>query len=767
MTLKKSMISIAAAGVIAATITGCGSSSGGSSNGGGSTAQPTSITATDGYVYNYNVTATYADGNESNRTYGTTAVLTDAVSKTTKAAGQAQVAGSATMNLKDVLTDDQLDNLRYVTLSQAPQTTDGTTITYQTFFDANGDGLFDTAAGDVLVPAGFTMKAPAGFKMITPLTTLVQARIDTLTASDVNDSNRSEKAALALTQIASALGLTADKIKNIDPMDTVETDPAYALINALAGQLITDTEVTAVSTALATATAATTVSAALNNIAAGATASKSLFTDAANQLAADADMINTVSSWNLDALRNTTAAQTAFNPTNLTASAADFNVSDIEINSIAASTLAGAGAKIKEADLNDVTFELDTSSEANVSNKMFKLVLDLRTQETYIAADANVSSLTVVVPFELNSTVNASKVIDGKISGNIIWNGVDGAGNTFTGEMNATEFASRSGVTAIDVTDDGDVTIQAHKILTTADSNSSNKVGVDALDASIANIKMAIVDSENALQKTNAAGTASAYWGNTAIASVYGAIVETGKTILKNTLVDGRAANTASPAVNAAPAHALTLNGKETGTGTTAAPFIINNNSPLSLALAANGSTDAAEKNTTITIAASSTDLDLNTSNIISKAKANVFAATAAGSEFNTTSTTAGDLNYTITTVATDEFGESNTTTYYITANRAPVKATFVEYNTTAITIATDVDRHEMSLGTDTATDVGNAIAGRSLDVNVSAIVSLAGKLILDFNSTITGLDINISNTTDVNDTYELNATMGDLNITL
>jgi hypothetical protein len=688
MTLKKSMISIAAAGVIAATITGCGSSSGGSSNGGGSTAQPTSITATDGYVYNYNVTATYADGNESNRTYGTTAVLTDAVSKTTKAAGQAQVAGSATMNLKDVLTDDQLDNLRYVTLSQAPQTTDGTTITYQTFFDANGDGLFDTAAGDVLVPAGFTMKAPAGFKMITPLTTLVQARIDTLTASDVNDSNRSEKAALALTQIASALGLTADKIKNIDPMDTVETDPAYALINALAGQLITDTEVTAVSTALATATAATTVSAALNNIAAGATASKSLFTDAANQLAADADMINTVSSWNLDALRNTTAAQTAFNPTNLTASAADFNVSDIEINSIAASTLAGAGAKIKEADLNDVTFELDTSSEANVSNKMFKLVLDLRTQETYIAADANVSSLTVVVPFELNSTVNASKVIDGKISGNIIWNGVDGAGNTFTGEMNATEFASRSGVTAIDVTDDGDVTIQAHKILTTADSNSSNKVGVDALDASIANIKMAIVDSENALQKTNAAGTASAYWGNTAIASVYGAIVETGKTILKNTLVDGRDGNDVSPAVNAAPAHALIVGGVKGGTGTTASPLIINDDSNLTFKLDLDGSTDDVEKNTTVTISASNTvDLDLNTSAIIAAIKNDPSTASvaAAGSELNITSTTTGDVNYTITTVATDEFGEANTTVYYITGNRAP---TAFDLNSTFATTA-------------------------------------------------------------------------------
>ena len=159
MTLKKSMISVAAAGAIAALLTGCGSS-GGSSSSSSSSSQPESLTATDGYVVNYTAIASYSDldGNESNITRGNV-TLSDALTTNTKAAGASQVAGSATLDLSADMTDAQIENLTSITISRVgTTTTDGTTLNYATYFDADGNGEFNTSMEDVLAPVGFAMK---------------------------------------------------------------------------------------------------------------------------------------------------------------------------------------------------------------------------------------------------------------------------------------------------------------------------------------------------------------------------------------------------------------------------------------------------------------------------------------------------------------------------------------------------------------------------------------------------------------------------------
>jgi hypothetical protein len=681
MTIKKSLISMAAASLLVAAMTGC------SDDSSSSTPTPTpstvtSVTATDGYVYNYGVTVTYSDGNSSAKNYTTSAALTDAVKMTTKAAGKRQVAGSAVMSLSE-LNSTVLDNLKSVNLFTKGQSSDGTTITYATFFDANGNGEFNTTEGDYYVPTGgFTMSTPAGFKVISPITTIVNSRITTLMASESNDSNRSEITSLALSKVATALGLTSDKIKNVDPMDTVSSDPAYALINALMGQVIIDGEESAVATSLVSATAPATVSDALKNIAAGATSSKSLFTDAANQLAADSDMINSVSSWNLDDLRSRTmgTAKTTFTPTELTSGSADFNVTAITIGGKNTSELAGSGAKIAAGALDVTKITFDSANDTNISNKPIKFVMQIGAQEAWRAADANVSSLTVSMPMDINGT---DGTVNGVISGDITWEGVDIEGNTFYGDMNKSAFTTKVGTPIAFAS--SVLTLTVADILTTIDTNSSSKAGLD-IDNSISNVKIALVNGTTSIQQIDNSGSTNKtkYWGNTAIASVLGGINVTGKTILKNALVDGRQGGGATAAVNVKPNNTFNVSGANRGvtggatssTDTNAtARIVFNNDTNRSVSLT-KSAVDSLEENTTIAFTLGDMLTDTNLTLLSKKLKSTSTAAANAVTnafEINTTSTEAGELNTTITTVVTDEFGEANTTVTYITVNRAPV----------------------------------------------------------------------------------------------
>ncbi len=740
MTFKKSMISIAAASVIAAGITGCGSSSSGST--GGSTTQPTSITATDGYVLNYTATAYYSDGNDSNQTYGNV-VLSDAITKATILDGGVLTKGSATMDLSKDLTISQIENLVRIELSHAAQdTSDAEKLIVATFFDADGNNEFNATAGDVLAPTNFIMKAPAGFKNITPISTLVQARLDTL-ATDTNDSNRSEVAALALTQIAAALGLKTDDIKNVDPIAVAETNPAYTLVNSMLGDT-SPADMTKLATSLASATApagdaSAKAKSALSNIAASGISNAARFTSAASQMTAD--MLSSVKTFNLDAMRSNT---TGFAPIGLTSTEADLNISSIQVGSVDTAILSSTGAKLGTTYLDDVTVKMTASADTNLTNKSFSLIISVSDQEAWVAGDSNVTQLKITIPLEINSTLDDGSLAV-SVGGDVTWTGRDSAMAAFTGEMNASEFTNATGssgaegitngITMGDYSGDasadykGKLTIKASSILAAIDSNASDKFGWD--NDVLAKINIGLVDTDSATNRVahkdstdHDSAYVNAYWANNPVTG--------GKNILAGALIDMR--NDVTGAANVAPAHPLTATvGKVSGTGFLADPYIINNNTDLTLSVATSG-VDTAEENTTMAFSANSTDFDLNTTTLVKMIKNDAFTTNAAaGTEVNTTSTTAGDLNVTLTTVQTDEFTESNTTKYYFTINR---ELTYLTAAGTALDINVS--------GADAAGEVNTTVVS-------SAVKDIDGNVTTTNNLWIMAVAVNASNLTEGN----------------
>ena len=818
MTLKNTLISVAASALLISAITGCSSDS--------TTTPPpsteiTQVTVTDGYVINYTATATISDGNSST-TSNTAANVTSVplplgVTHSTKVAGAAATAGSAVIDLTKDLTATQRANLVSISVAPKLQTTgqDGT-INYATFFDANGDGTFSTANGDVLAP-GIAMSAPVGYKNITPITTLVNARITTLTTGDTNDTARSTDNAAALATVVSKLGITADKIQNVDPMDTISADPAYALTNAMLGAL-TAGDMTTLSTYLAATTtpAATTAAAALTNVAnSGITAATAAwFASAATQLAADSTMINSVSSWNLDATRAALGA--TFAPVNSAAVSSDYNVTAITFTNNNAANLAGAGAKLNTADFNALDINLTSSSDTNISMTNLTLVIHAGSQQLFRSDDVNTSSITISVPLEMNNTIGATNQINARLSTsrNVTYEGVDATGATFTGEMNATAFGTTQ-VPTVGNAGDANIVVPANSgtqatgagisfnidsIISTVDANSSNKFNSSA---AITDVRIALVDNNSSLARVNATNTAGTYWGNTVVSSVLGGINETGKTILKNSLVDKRSGGAV---INVAPQNALvvtslaTANYGMTGTGTASDPYILQNNMDLTL----NPGTaivQMTEANTTATFTMSGTaaaGFDLNTTELIADIKggyANRDAAAAAGSDYNSSTanlTKAGDVNATLTTVFTDEFDESNTTAYYFMIDRpAYVTATAFDTDSNSSQFLSDYDTNTtlsiITAGTIRIVDNSGesayiAVNGVDADLNLSTTndtnysiffskygvleinATLNASAISDLNFTITdvnvtdihGVDFNISSTTgtDSNTTY-------------
>lgn len=779
MTLNKSIISVAAASLLAAGFSGCGSSS--STTPVTPTTQPTSITATDGYVLNYSVTATYSDGNTSAQNYTTTAALTSAVTNAKIVAGGTQTAGSAVLSLTE-LNSTVLDNLQYITLSQKAQSSDGTTLTYGTFFDANGDNKFVAADGDIAASSAFSMKAPAGYKNITPITSLIQARIDTLVASDTNDTNKSAVMALALTQISAALGIAEDSLKNVDPMDAVSSDPSYALVNAVLGQAVTDGDLTNIATSLATATAATDAVSALRNIATGATKSAAYFTSTADQFEADPTMINSVASMNLDATRtNDSTAASTFAPVLLAAGSADFNVTAINIDSVAVDTLLSSGAKIDFTSLDSTDLALAASTDVNTTNKPFTLALKIGAQESRVNADANISSLTILVPMEMNNTLDATQYMNAAVSGTVTWEGVLSSGATFSGEMNASEFTNATGSSGIEgvttpvsvsanTAGTATMTLKVGSILTAIDSNST-VTNILTDNTIISDLKIALVDSNSSFQRTS--GTASEYWGNTAIASVKGGINVNGKSIFKNATTDSRdasaiaSANVAA-AVNAssstATATTTSINGyaiagntgvtSNTGNNT----YIINQGDASHFSVSGNYTNiNTGEKNTTIAFTKSTNAIDGNTSatvvDVNTTAVTNLSAkisnsstgesitqteliklSSSAARPLGTAAVAGGGYSMaTYNVISTDEFGkasvagDSNITFVYNARPTVDVNTSWTDSLATVKFVANT-----------TATYASNATTGSTItQANSSGLTTLPGSWIINDEATV------------------------------
>ncbi len=742
MTIKKTLISVAASALLLAAMTGCSDDD--DDNNSNSSSNPTSIIASDGYVLNYTAVAIISDteGNESNTTHAEIK-LPKSVSNASFVDG-VQVAGSPVLDLTKDLTPAEIDNLVEVRLSYVEQK-DNSGIP-GTFFDANSDGKFVQADGDILITdTKFAMTAPAGYKNITPITTLIATRIAALIGADNNESNRSEVEALALKEIAAGLGLKQSDIQLVDPMDAALSNPTYTLINAMLGQAITDGNLGTIATSLSKATAAKDASDALRNIADGAGASKLFYTSTAEKIDLDpSGYLDNVSSMNLDSGRSQTkGGGTSFAPALTTTSDADFNVTAITIKDVNTSILISSGAKVGASYLEATGIKI-TTADANISNKKFTLAIKVSSQRERMNDAKSVTSLTISVPFEMNNT--KGKGLDAAISDNVTWEGIKKNGAFFSGEMNATAFikatkeAGVKDVPGVETNDKDTLELAIDSIIEAADNNSSNAAD---LKDEITNISIALVDTDSSTQMVNEKNTNSLYWGNTEVVASGGTIRLKGKSIFKNDYTDMRDDSEDSKVrVNAVPDNSLSfsniatpIDGKK-GTGNTTNPFVFNINTYSDVILSTS-TTDKKETNTTVAFTHGSYITDKNSSTLSKALESNSSKkATAAHVfDFNATKiTTAGELNTTITTVVTDEFGEANSTKYYFTVNR-PFYVKKAAFDGNSSQLLADYD------------------AGKGADANLSTLKGW-------------GISITDSNNTEVNITTKNNGDRTEYNIT-
>jgi len=236
MTLKKSMISIAAAGVIAAGFTGCGSSSD----------TPTimsygkSVTAVDGYIYNGSVYATYVDG-KNDRVgcdYITNYVKEDASTNLLLKRGSPTYTANTECAGKSPLFFTLVGNA-----AQAGDDNNPDTVYAARFIDVDGDGKRgDASEGgtsvdvDIAMPSLFALNLP-GQTLITPLTTVVYAAMnqDIQEATDINTSIVASAKTTA-ENIMKKFGLSGVDVHSADPVQLKKSNPTLALVTAIVGQ---------------------------------------------------------------------------------------------------------------------------------------------------------------------------------------------------------------------------------------------------------------------------------------------------------------------------------------------------------------------------------------------------------------------------------------------------------------------------------------------------------------------------------------------------
>ena len=716
MTLKKSMFSIAAAGAIAAVLTGCGSS--GSSSSSSSSSSTTGITssvkAVDGYLYNSVVKAYYLE--DDNVTMSN--VTLDSTTTTKDTAAGVWTSGSSTYTLADTNTSI-VDQIKFFTLTSQDSSTAGSTFTPATYIESGhtvGKDANDTAFTT-------TLYAPANAPILSPLSGLVylanSALIGTTTAAGtvVGDLNSSflEGLEANATALAANLGLGDVDLLTADPIELIATNPTYALVNAL---LKTATAAQAGVLIALTAPTTATLQTTLQSLSdAGLTGLTDTLLTAVKNGSFTTDNIAAMS------IDQSVAAGTIVNTANATL-AGNFTVDDITLNAVSTEGLSEAGAKVLASTMSIVLDMSNVKTDTNISNTAFTVYLKLDGSKDSVADTDNNSStaMVVAIPFDLNLTdgvlaatvaVGASVPFEVRAS--------NGEESVYKGDFNATTM-DVSGTTVISGATTN-LTIDAGAIFTAINTElEQNLTDTSNFDFDMSEISsvQVLLSQPTTLTRVTTDGLNALSFATADLAGITGDIsaVEAVK-LFSLTTTDFRthSANAATTQANSITNETLTINGAASGTGTTADPYIINDDSNLTLQLV-NGTFDNAETNDTITITSSGTDLDLNTTTIITESKANVFSTVAAGSEFNTSSTTAGDINYTITTKSTDEFGESNTTVHYVTGNRAP------SVITTAQSIA------------DTNLTDGNITSVLFTDIDTSIITTNTTALISDLNTT-------------------------------
>ena len=746
--MKKSL-SIVAAGIIAAGLIGCGGGSSSSSSKTTSTTQPTEIKGVDGYVMNAKVDVKYWDP-ETNTTKTVNVDATPSYYYTVDISTNKAKAGKPEYKLD--VNSSVLEHVVSVSLTSqtAGKAADGS-VYAPSFFDADANGEYNSSI-DVTIPPKITLKAPKGYSVVTPISTLIATAVEAQLNADKNETNLTAVIDDATEKVANALGINANTLKTVDPISLLdssdEIEQAYVVANAFAGGIITENgDTTKAYNSLASAKKAASAVDVISNLqkaasASGATKTANILAELKNQVEASSENLkNIIETANLDKTRSLSIKNNGLTTIAKQAEPADFNITHIF------GEAGPEGYKIQASKLNSVYLKL-AANEQNITNKNFAFVIQIANPKDYVAADTNVSTLTVKVPFEVNAT-------DGKIAATIpddakiIAEGINVAGDKIlTYDKNLSEWNIKE--SEIFTVNKGTISINAKKLVEKIETNTSNAFfggSTAAFPQKVEQIKAAfVVESANGVDHGNIIVPPKV-----TITSDAGTINETGIQLLSFKQADIRGNRTGK---NKAPNNDLNISnssdvkgyialkdgtiipqtwGLASATDENNKTILVNNNTALDINLT-RSTVDDWEENTTVTWTLGDNLKDKNLSYITTHLKANSnnsYTATKA-IDVNTSSTDDGNITTNITYKVCDEFGECNTTTAYLVVNRP-----WYDLN--------DTDLREYGVDANTSTEV-NLTTLKVLDYDGFEANSSSA----DINFT-TSPDLNWTNTNDVN----------------
>ena len=498
--MSKKLLSITAAGILAAGLIGCGGGSGNSSSNSSSN-NSKSVTGVDGYVMNANIQVSYLNPKTNNTE--TKTLTGDDLENSYYLVRDIRTgksrAGHKEYSLAD-LNATVTNNLISISLiSQGYGKLKDGSFHGPSFYDVDGNGEFNSSV-DLQIPLNTTLTAPKGYSIITPISTLVAAKITALVKADPkNEKNITKLVDSYTAKVAAALGVDTTTLKNVDPLGlTNSKDPkakAFVIANAFAGTLVANTNsnnLQTALTALTTAPKAQTAEDILNNLQTAATKiGKSNLANVLGQLKnmikTNPNSLDSIVNQNLDKSRNQSKNGT-LTLIGKKVEKKDFNLT--KIDQIVETD--PNGYKLSPAEMNDLNFSL-VANDKNITNKKFKFVIKISNPKKANAGDENSTTLSIELPFEVNAT---NGVIDATVpSADIVkFEGITSGGTSVSKEINASALGI-DGNTVLTL-NNGQFSVKAKNLVEKIDNNASNEFFGGSYPSDIIQLKVGI-ESDN------------------------------------------------------------------------------------------------------------------------------------------------------------------------------------------------------------------------------------------------------------------------------
>jgi len=731
------MISIAAASVIAATMTGCGSSSS-SSKSNNSADTVTSVEVVDGKVLNATAKATYFDDKNVSQTITLESVRSskDLISGVATKGKYAYTVPESNMSIAD--------KIRFITVStKAMEIKDGK-VYDGAYIDTDLSGDFNST-----VDAAFsdTYVAVKGVAYVSPISTLVYGIVkDELEATGANFKDiNTTKIDNAIAAIASKLNVSANDLRSTDPL--AESAKEFGFINAMLGDMDQGELETLGKDLAAVESNATDFSGVIDMLADNVPSTQNnLFDGLKANIASGALTVDSLKILNFDDTRDADGS-----PVLATASATAIgNINSILIDNVVEGI--ATGDKLGAGVVNFV-FDEGKATDANASGTVdlvFSATAPKDNMEDKAGSDVLTIKLSGIAIKRVNGITtfdtNATKLASMKTS--YIWSNsevVYDHNYVSQTDLNNSFVVSNTvvGATSINL---ATLTDAVEQNLTT-ETNSTTTA--DFVNDNLTNFKAAIVDNDGLLQLWDDSSDNARIWTTTTTA--FGQ----GKTLINATL-DGRGSSTAyndAPTISsitaidgntsANPTNTVVLETAPTAplssatTVMNADMIVVNkdvNSTYITMPVVTANGTDTTEDNNTVTISSYPAWVVPAKTTLVAK---------ASRVEFNlsiNTSNITSEGNTTMNVCVKDEFGkktDSNAEVLFF-ANMAPVITaitTVDDLNTTDRVYAGIVSGH-------------NGTATCSADTNTTAVtcaVSTDGNLTLTSSTDIASTDINVT----------------------